>query len=126
MFQFLKYWAPVVAWMGLMFNWSTDRMSSEHTSRFVGPFLRWLWPHVSDETLSLLHIAIRKGAHVSEYMIVTLLLARLLSAQLPNVNLRTVLILSVSAAVLFAITDEFHQSFVPTRTASPIDVCIDG
>jgi VanZ family protein len=29
------------------------------------------------------------------------------------------------AAAIFAVTDEFHQSFVPSRTASPIDVMID-
>jgi VanZ family protein len=109
-----------------MFSWSSDQMSSEHTSRFFGPFLRSLWPNISDEMLEILHIVIRKGAHVSEYFIAALLFARLFFAQLPNAKLRMVLILSFSAAVAFAITDEFHQSFVPTRSASPIDVCIDA
>jgi VanZ family protein len=30
------------------------------------------------------------------------------------------------AAAIFAVTDEFHQSFVPSRTASPVDVMIDS
>jgi VanZ family protein len=34
--------------------------------------------------------------------------------------------LALSLAILFAITDEFHQYFVPGRNASPIDVLIDG
>ncbi len=109
-----------------MFDWSSDQMSSEHTSRFLGPILRWLWPSASDETFGILHIVIRKGAHVSEYVILALLFARLLHAQLPNVRLRMVLVLSFAAAVVFAISDEFHQSFVPTRSASPVDVCIDA
>ncbi|MDQ6625676.1 MAG: VanZ family protein [Verrucomicrobiota bacterium] len=101
-------------------------MSSEHTSRLLGPFLHWLWPSISDETVGILHIVIRKSAHVSEYFIVALLFARLLFAQLPNARSRMVLILSFAAAVVFAMSDEFHQSFVPSRTASPIDVCIDA
>jgi len=30
------------------------------------------------------------------------------------------------ACAIFAATDEFHQSFVPSRTASPNDVTIDA
>jgi VanZ family protein len=31
----------------------------------------------------------------------------------------------VGCTLLIAIADEFHQSFLPTRTSSPVDVCID-
>src|SRR5262245_28434246 len=30
------------------------------------------------------------------------------------------------AVILWGISDEFHQSFVPGRTASALDVCADG
>lgn len=122
----LKYWAPVLAWMTLMFRWSSDQMSAEHTSRFFAPFLHWLWPNISGETIILLHILIRKAAHVTEYTIVAILLARLFDVHLRQKKISTILMLSFAAAVLFAMGDEFHQSFVPSRTASPIDVGIDS
>lgn len=32
---------------------------------------------------------------------------------------------AVLGSAIFAVTDEFHQSFVPNRGASPVDVMID-
>jgi VanZ family protein len=32
---------------------------------------------------------------------------------------------AVLCTLLIAILDEYHQSFLPSRTSSPIDVCID-
>lgn len=108
-----------------MFGWSTDQMSAEHTSRLLEPFLRWLSPGISAEAVANCHLLIRKAAHVTEYAILALLLARLFRAQLPLATRRSVLALTLGAAVAFAIADEFHQSFVPSRTSSPFDVVID-
>jgi VanZ family protein len=38
---------------------------------------------------------------------------------------RRALLLAILLAGLYAITDEFHQSFTPGRTPSPVDVGID-
>jgi VanZ family protein len=123
---FLRYWLPLIVWMTLIFVGSTDLMSAEHTSRIIVPFLRWLYPTISPERLAEVHFYARKAAHVSEYAV----LAALLYRALVNTILRGRALLS-AAIVLFvcsfyAMTDEFHQSFVPSRTASARDVAIDS
>jgi hypothetical protein len=65
--RFLKNWLPVLLWLGVIFLGSTDLMSAEHTSRFIVPFLRWLKPDISPESLASIHFIVRKGAHLSEY-----------------------------------------------------------
>src|SRR5207302_10580778 len=42
--KFLRYWLPVLIWLVMIFVGSTDLMSTEHTSRIIGPILRWLHP----------------------------------------------------------------------------------
>jgi VanZ family protein len=123
---FLRYWLPFFAWITLIFVGSTDLMSAEHTSRFIVPFLRWLDPTISVETLMQAHFYLRKAAHVSEYAV----LAALLYRALVNTALRGRVLLSAGIVLIvcgfYAITDEFHQSFVPSRTASARDVAIDS
>jgi VanZ family protein len=125
--HFLKSWLPVLIWLGVIFLGSTDLMSAEHTSRFIVPFLRWLKPDISLETLASIHLIIRKCAHLSEYVILALLLFR---ASICIANLkRLALIRYVSvwvACFLVAATDEFHQTFVASRGASVRDVMIDS
>jgi VanZ family protein len=125
--RFIKYWLPLLVWLGLIFLDSTDLMSAEHTSRFIVPFLRWLKPDISPEMLVSIHITIRKCAHVGEYAILALLLFR---AAICMTNLkRSMLILCASVWIvcfLVAASDEFHQTFVVSRGPSGTDVLIDG
>jgi VanZ family protein len=72
----LKYWLPLLVWLGVIFLGSIDLMSAEHTSRFIVPFLRWLKPDISPETLASIHFIVRKCAHVGEYAVLALLLLR--------------------------------------------------
>lgn len=126
MAAFLRYWLPLLLWLALIFAGSTDLMSAEHTSRIIVPLLRWLRPTISWQTIEQVQFVVRKAAHLSEYAILAALLYRAL--------INTVLIgrAWVSAAIvlvlccLYAMTDEFHQSFVPSRTASARDVAIDS
>jgi VanZ family protein len=60
-------------------------------------------------------LILRKCAHVTEYAIFGLLLARALQREAPVFAL----------AVLYAVSDELHQSFVRGRHAAPLDVAID-
>ncbi len=125
--RFLKYWLPLLVWLVVIFLGSTDLMSAEHTSRFIVPFLRWLKPDISPESLASIHFIARKGAHLSEYAVLTLLLLR---AAVCVTNLkRSMLILCLSvwvACVFVAATDEFHQTFVRSRGASVSDIMIDS
>jgi VanZ family protein len=123
--SFLKYWLPLVVWLVVIFVGSTNLMSAEHTSRFIVPFLLWLKP-MSPQTIWVILVFMRKCAHVTEYAILALLLWRALRS-LPAVSMK--MSMSFGAALLgctvFAAMDEFHQSFVKSRTPSVHDVLLD-
>ena len=122
-----KYWIPVISWLLLIFLASGDLMSAEHTSRFLIPFLRWIQPDISDETLALIQLGIRKAAHLTEYAVLALLLCR---AVLRGTNLKwwrpTLFASAWVVCVLVAAIDEIRQSFVASRGASAWDVMIDS
>jgi VanZ family protein len=122
----LKYWLPVLLWTVFIFVGSSDLMSAEHTSRFIGPFLRWFVPDITDATVASIQFIVRKCAHLTEYAVLAALIWRALRFQLPERTPRTQALLALLAAVTCAAFDEFHQSFVPSRTSSPGDVAIDG
>src|SRR5205809_5531741 len=75
---FLKYWLPIVIWLGVIFVGSTDVLSAEHTSRFLVPFLRWLDPHISLAAINSIQSAIPKLGHLIEYAILAALFWRAL------------------------------------------------
>jgi VanZ family protein len=120
----VKNWLPAVAWACVISVLSTDLFSSDHTSRFILPVLRWMFPHAGAETLELMHAVIRKSAHLTEYFIFSILLAHSLRGEDREWRLRWAIWALVLAAG-YASLDEFHQSFVPSRTASPWDALID-
>ena len=119
-----KSWLPAVAWAGVISVLSTDVFSSQHTSRFIIPALHWIFPGAGTETLALMHVVIRKSAHVTEYFIFSIFLVRGLRGQDRGWKLRWA-IWAIVIAAGYAGLDEFHQSFVPSRTASPWDALLD-
>jgi VanZ family protein len=124
--RFVKYWMPAIVWMALIFIGSTDVLSAEHTSRFLLPFLRWLDPKISWATLNAIQTIIRKLGHVTEYAILAALMWRALRGGTVGKSKTSILFVIVWIACgAFAASDEFHQSFVPSRTASVRDVMID-
>jgi len=124
---FLKFWLPVLLWMVVIFSASSDAHSYEHSSRLFEPLLHWLFPSMSQANVDIIHHIFRKCAHLTEYAILAMLLWRALHVsknQLPAWSWPKVggtLLL----VFLFAASDEFHQSFVPTRTPLFSDVLID-
>ena len=117
---------PVVVWMALIFIGSTDVLSAAHTSRFLVPILRWLDPQISWATLNAIQTIIRKLGHVTEYAILAALMWRALRGGTVWKSKTSILFAIVwIACAVFAASDEFHQSFVPSRTASFHDVVID-
>jgi VanZ family protein len=119
---------PAVAWMALIFVGSTDSFSSGQTSRIIGPLLRWLFPGLTEPTVDLVVFLVRKTAHVSEYAVLAGLWWRALRRPVQRAagswSWRAAG-LAVLISALWAATDEFHQSFTATRTASVWDVLLD-
>jgi len=123
---FLKYWLPLPIWLSVIFVGSTNLMSAEHTSRFVVPFLLWLKPGMSPHTIWVILVLMRKCAHVTEYAVLALLLWRALrSIPILRAKMILVFVAVVLGCALFAATDEFHQTFVKSRTPSVRDVFLD-
>lgn len=122
----LQPWLPVILWMGVIFVASSDTGSFEHSSRFIGPLLHWLFPSASVETRELLHHFIRKAGHFTEYAILALLALRALRLSKPERSFRKSAVIALLMATGYAATDEFHQSLVPGRTAAVGDVLIDS
>lgn len=124
----IRYWLPVLLWMSLIYSMSTGLGSTRHTSRIIGPILRWFNPNIPDETIWRIQLTLRKTGHVTEYAILALLLWR--ARRRPVAGDRRPWDwreagIALALTVLFAISDEWHQSFVPSREGSVRDVLID-
>jgi VanZ family protein len=111
-----------------MFALSTDIGSPRHTSRILRPLLRWLNPNVSEETLQAVQFAVRKTAHITEYAVFALLVwwARRKSVRGdPRPWNRSDAVFVLGVVLAYAATDEWHQSFIPSREGRVTDVLID-
>jgi VanZ family protein len=127
--MFTKYWLLVIAWMSLIFCGSGDALSSQQTSRILDPLIRWLLPRLDDERVQEIVTVVRKGGHVTEYGVLALLvwLARRKTAQRDALRWEWCDAgFALAAAVLYAATDEFHQTFIPSRSGSVRDVLLDA
>lgn len=104
--RFLYLWLPVGAWCGLIFYLSSI-------------------PNLKTE-FGVWDLVLRKCAHMTEYAILYLLVYRALLGSYPQVSIRRISVFSLLITILYAASDEYHQSFVPTRGPSVIDVGIDS
>jgi VanZ family protein len=114
--------------MVVIFWASTDAGSERQTSRFLGPFLRWLMPDASGDTVEEAQYAVRKAGHVCEYAVLAMLLCRALRRTSPHDRVAWswgTAAAALALAALYAGSDEYHQSFVATRYASAWDVVLD-
>lgn len=102
------YWIPPILWMGFIFFLSSQqRVSVTHT-------------YVADFTIF-------KSLHMIEYAILYFLFFRAVYATGGNaITKKQKLIYPIILSVLFAISDEAHQLFTPTREGQIKDVIIDS
>ncbi len=96
--KFLKLWLPVICWAGLIFYLSS-------------------LPNLKSGLEPLWDTILRKVAHLTEYGILFLLLAKPMKKSLKW---------AVFLCFIYALSDEFHQSFVPGRSMALADVCFDS
>ena len=124
--RFLKYWLPLLIWLGVIFVGSTSVMSTEHTSRYIVPFLLRLRPGISPGAIWIIHVVVRKCAHITEYTVLALLLWRALRS-ISSLRTKTSIVFGavLLGCAVCAVSDEFHQTFVKSRTASVPDVLLD-
>ena len=77
-----------------------------------------------EKTLDKIEHFIRKLAHFSLYTVVGILMMSLMSTY--NLIQIKRLGISLGVGVIYAMSDEFHQMFIPDRSSSIIDVFIDS
>ena len=116
---------PLIAWLVFISFASSDNLNAGNTSRIIGPLILWLFPSTSPETLAVVNVITRKIAHFTEYAILGFLAARAFrTSPRPAISQRWFLICA-TIVIVYALLDEYHQSFVPSRTASIFDSFID-
>jgi len=119
----LRRWLPAVLWGVVIFLFSTSRFTGERTAAIIIPILAAIFPNATPAELRATHQTIRKLAHFTEYLIFSVLLYRALRGD-RRWNGRAAG-LAFAIAGLYAVGDEFHQLFVPGRTAAASDCLID-
>jgi VanZ family protein len=128
----LNVWSPVVLAIAVICCESTGTMSSEHTSRFLRPLFERLFGSFSDTAWDFFHHALRKSGHFVGYGTVGFTFLRAWLHTLRRRGPTALLpwrvestILAIFSTAIVASADEFHQTFLPGRTGTPVDVLLD-
>jgi VanZ family protein len=122
-----KLWryGPVAAWMAFVLFASTANFSASNTSRIIRPLLLWLFPDITEPTLLRVHFFVRKCAHFTEYAVLALLAARAFRTSGLAALRRSWWLASFALVATVALVDEYHQSFLPSRTGTIYDSFLD-
>ena len=124
----MRAWWPAIVWMGLIAFESTDFMSAQNTGSMLYALLTRLFGEINFQDFLIFHHYLRKTGHVLGYGMLSLLLLRGWRATLDcgrAWSWRSALLAGVGTAFVGSM-DEWHQSFIPSRTGSPRDVLLDS
>jgi VanZ family protein len=125
--QVFLAWIPTALWLAMIGSFSTDAFSSVHTGTILMKIIHAVYGPISQQAFILVHAYVRKAAHFTAYGMLSCLAFYSWRTSLPG-RLRWTFKwsgLALALTLLTACLDEFHQSFVPSRTASPHDVLLD-
>jgi VanZ family protein len=123
--RLLSRYLPLVAWLVFISYASSDSFSAANTSRIIGPLVLWLFPNTTPETMALIHFVVRKIAHFTEYAVLAYLAARAFRTSPQPALANHWFLAALGLIVIYALIDEYHQSYVPSRTSSFHDSLID-
>jgi len=125
--RIIKVWLPSAVWLAVITVESTNLGSMEHTGRILYPIFDFLF-HMDPAKFEIWHALLRKTGHVVGYFTLSVLFFRSWRATFPRLSTRwcfawaTVGLLSTA---LVATIDEWHQSYLPSRTGTVRDVILD-
>jgi VanZ family protein len=125
--ELVKVWIAAGLWMILIAIESTSYLSSANTGRFLYPLLHFLFG-IENSRFLVLHHYLRKIGHFVGYFILSFLLFRAWRITLPRFSgwaMRWATI-AFFMSVLVASLDEWHQSYLPSRTGTIQDVILDS
>ena len=136
--NFLRAWWPALVWIGIICVESTDALSSNHTGDLLYKVVSRLFPDINLHDVLILNMILRKTGHVMGYGILSLLLFRGWRRTLARaratfgrstvglVTLGRTAMLAWLGTAFVASMDEWHQSFIPSRTGTWHDVLLDS
>lgn len=126
--SFIWAWLPAFFWVCVIAIESTDWLSAAHTSRILFPLFHHLFG-ITLEQFAPINFAIRKTGHVFGYGFLSLLIYRGWRYSIPVAgNPRWAMVWSrvaLLSTTFVATLDEWHQSFIPSRTGTFHDVVLD-
>lgn len=105
MLFFARLMLPII-WMGVIFFFSS-------------------LPHLRVDMLGIYDLILRKLAHFFEYLVLSLLFMNFFAKDLKWGRGRF-LFWSIFLSIVYSVLDEYHQSYVPGRCFSLIDIFIDS
>jgi len=137
----LRNWWPVVFWLGVIRAESTDSASSANTGALLYKVIATVAPQVQPSLIEQLNAVLRKTGHFLGYAI----LSALVLLALRNTNRDRLCkllrrpwgvrlhdswrwewaLLGIFLTAYTAALDEFHQTFIPSRTGRWQDVVLD-
>ena len=118
-------YGPVVAWAGFVLLASSASFSASNTSRIIRPLLLWLFPEISEGSLAFAHFLVRKAAHLTEYGVLALLAARAFRTSRVQKLKSDWWLAAFALVACVSLVDEYHQSFLPSRTGTIYDSLLD-
>jgi len=127
--QLLKEWTAAVLWLGLIAVESTNLLSAANTSRILYPIFHF-FTGVDPVRFVLWDYYIRKIGHFVGYFGLSVLLFRAWRATLPFASPSRWSIqwarISFFMTALVASLDEWHQTYLTSRSGSLYDVLLDS
>lgn len=118
-------YGPLLLWIAFISFASASEFSAANTSQIIRPLLLWLFPNLSEARLAAIHFLTRKAGHFTEYAVLAFFARRAFITSSNAFIQRHWFRFGLLLVVIYAFLDEFHQSFVPSRTASIYDSAVD-
>jgi len=124
----VKVWLPSIVWLVVIVIESTNLGSADHTGQILYPIFHFLF-NTSWADFAVWHAFLRKTGHFVGYFTLSILFFRSWRGTFPRLSTQwclqwaTVALLSAS---LVATLDEWHQSFLSSRTGIVRDVILDS
>ena len=120
-------WVAAGLWLAVIAIESTTYLSSEYTGRFLYPILHFLFG-LNWRQFAVWHHYIRKTGHFVGYFVLSVLLFRAWKATLRLPVLWTLRWSGIAffMSAMVASMDEWHQTYLPSRTGAISDVVLDS
>jgi VanZ family protein len=121
----MNAWLPVALGICFIAIESTPAFGADHTSGPLRAIFQAIFGLVRDDQWGHIHLYIRKSGHFAGYGLLGLAWLRAWWMTLPSSAFLQDALLALVGTAIIASADEFHQTFLPNRTGTPLDVLLD-